>query len=248
MPQPVGNAKRSKLSPREVENAYRNAEHLALAIEHAEAVASGPRFDELPADERRARIAAAFGELLRAYVEGHAYFGREELHRAAELLYPLGHGPEVDGRPYPCLAEGLSRAVERALWLANPARSLSLAETVRREPIAPPNGGTWADLLERLRGIVTPKLRCDLGIEGRRLAALVRKAEAGAKPKPPEDDPDYQPAAAFERSMLARLRQASRKGRRSMRIRSTKVDGVRMYSRADAKRWWPKDFEKREKA
>jgi hypothetical protein len=204
---------------------------------------------------RAERIAQAYEAF-----EGRAAAINARLFEWVSLLYPPGIPPlPVAGEPHPSILEGLFSEVRNSLDFAtHPARVAcmdrpegeSMADWVRASwPNQSPEAeeANYARLVAAMRAIATPQLRCELERERRHLAARFARA---AKPKGSNsaradesgDDPDYQPAVAFEEDMRPRLRQASRKGRRSKRVRSTLVDGVRMYSRADAKRWWPKDF------
>lgn len=58
------------------------------------------------------------------------------------------------------------------------------------------------------------------------------------------DDGDYQPGAWFGKSITARLRQAAQPGRKTKRVRSRMIDGVKCYHVGDARRWWPDDVPK----
>ena len=58
------------------------------------------------------------------------------------------------------------------------------------------------------------------------------------------DDSDYRPALWFDTGMAARLRMAAHKTRKTKRVASRTIDGVVLYSVADARRWWPKDVPK----
>jgi hypothetical protein len=55
---------------------------------------------------------------------------------------------------------------------------------------------------------------------------------------PERDDADWKPADHFPLKMRSRLRQATRDGRKSKRVRKKVVDGTVLYSLSDARRWW----------
>jgi hypothetical protein len=57
-------------------------------------------------------------------------------------------------------------------------------------------------------------------------------------------DDVYRPAAWFSGDMPGRLRKAASKNRKTKRVRTRKIDGVVVYSVADARRWWPRDMPK----
>ncbi len=52
---------------------------------------------------------------------------------------------------------------------------------------------------------------------------------------------EFLPAAEFPKGMGDRLRQAASKNRKTKRVASRTVDGVKCYSVADARRWWPSE-------
>ncbi len=51
-------------------------------------------------------------------------------------------------------------------------------------------------------------------------------------------EPDYRPATWFPKGMAARLRMAAGKQRKSKRVATRIIDGVKCYRVADARRWW----------
>lgn len=55
------------------------------------------------------------------------------------------------------------------------------------------------------------------------------------------DTDDYRPASWFPKGMADRLRQAASPNRKGKRVRARTIDGVKCYSVADARRWWPSD-------
>ena len=57
-------------------------------------------------------------------------------------------------------------------------------------------------------------------------------------------DLDYRPATYFKKGAADRLRMASRKNRKSKRVKSKKIDGVKCYSLADVRQWFPNDVPK----
>lgn len=57
-------------------------------------------------------------------------------------------------------------------------------------------------------------------------------------------DDVYRPAVWFGRGMAGRLRKAASKDRKGKRVRKQTIDGVVVYSVADARRWWPRDLPK----
>lgn len=52
-------------------------------------------------------------------------------------------------------------------------------------------------------------------------------------------DADFRPASAFPKGLASALRMAAAPGRKTMRVRSKKIDGVKCYSWTDAMHWWP---------
>ena len=61
------------------------------------------------------------------------------------------------------------------------------------------------------------------------------------------DEEVYHPAQWFTLNTNispSRLRQATRSGRKSKRVRKKTVDGVECYSLSDATQWWPQDMKK----
>ena len=75
----------------------------------------------------------------------------------------------------------------------------------------------------------------------------VVQTEAGstddAMPPAPEGDEEWKPAMFFPLKMRSRLRQATRKDRKSKRVRKRVVDGTNLYSLSDARRWWGVELE-----
>ena len=57
-------------------------------------------------------------------------------------------------------------------------------------------------------------------------------------------DLDYRPATYFKKGAAHRLRMASRTNRKSIRVKSKKIDGVKCYSLADVRQWFPNDVPK----
>lgn len=64
-----------------------------------------------------------------------------------------------------------------------------------------------------------------------------------AMPPAPEGDEEWKPAMFFPLPMRSRLRQATRKDRKSKRVRKRVVDGTILYSLSDARRWWGVELE-----
>jgi hypothetical protein len=64
-----------------------------------------------------------------------------------------------------------------------------------------------------------------------------------AMPPAPEGDEEWKPAMFFPLEMRSRLRQATRKDRKSKRVRKRVVDGTILYSLSDARRWWGVELE-----
>lgn len=64
-----------------------------------------------------------------------------------------------------------------------------------------------------------------------------------AMPPAPEGDEEWKPAMFFPLKMRSRLRQATRKDRKSKRVRKRVVDGTILYSLSDARRWWGVELE-----
>ncbi len=68
--------------------------------------------------------------------------------------------------------------------------------------------------------------------------------DANPHSPPSEEDGEYRPASWFGKVLAARLRQAARPDRKTKRVRSRVIDGVKCYSVNDARRWWPEDMPK----
>jgi hypothetical protein len=64
-----------------------------------------------------------------------------------------------------------------------------------------------------------------------------------AMPPAPEGDEEWKPAMFFPLKIRSRLRQATRKDRKSKRVRKRVVDGTILYSLSDARRWWGVELE-----
>lgn len=70
---------------------------------------------------------------------------------------------------------------------------------------------------------------------------LTEKSPRVAQPEDPPDTGEYQPASWFPKSIRGRLRHAANPSRETKRVKRRKVDGVVVYSVADASQWWPKE-------
>ncbi len=73
---------------------------------------------------------------------------------------------------------------------------------------------------------------------------VLRQAEPAATGQiaPGADgDDEYRPATWFKKGMGQRLRKAASSQRKGKRVATQKIDGVVVYSVADARRWWPND-------
>ena len=51
--------------------------------------------------------------------------------------------------------------------------------------------------------------------------------------------PEFLPASAFPKDVRSLLRMAAGNQRKTKKVRSRRVDGVKMYNVEDARRWWP---------
>ncbi len=56
-----------------------------------------------------------------------------------------------------------------------------------------------------------------------------------------KDHDEYRPAAWFKNKIAARLRMAASPKRKSKRVATREIDGVRCYRVLDVRQWWPKD-------
>ena len=71
--------------------------------------------------------------------------------------------------------------------------------------------------------------------------AVERATANGAGASGAVEDGEYRPANWFNNKIAARLRMAAQKTRKTKRVRTRTIDGVKCYSVADARRWWPAD-------
>jgi len=79
-----------------------------------------------------------------------------------------------------------------------------------------------------------------LGAKPKALPAGDDQSADPAVPVSPDlSDPDYRPAAWFTGKIAARLRMASRKDRKTKRVRTRTIGGVVCYCAADVRQWWP---------
>ncbi|MDZ4686821.1 MAG: hypothetical protein SH850_17245 [Planctomycetaceae bacterium] len=85
----------------------------------------------------------------------------------------------------------------------------------------------YAELLSKFSFLVEP------------LAAHLHDGLAKTEAERLATDADYRPATWFKKGLAARLRMAARIDRKSKHVRTRTIDGVRCYSVADARRWWP---------
>ncbi|MFK7883906.1 MAG: hypothetical protein AB8F26_06975 [Phycisphaerales bacterium] len=88
---------------------------------------------------------------------------------------------------------------------------------------------------EGLAATVSPIARLSDRLRGIKEAGLVGL-------KPPEPDGEWWPASEFGPKLAARIRQAGVPQRKSKRVRSRVLDGVKLYSVDDARRRWASEI------
>lgn len=122
----------------------------------------------------------------------------------------------------------------------DPVRDIGLFITWRSRFPVDQNQGGYDDLCER-------KFPPDVAEQ----MMNVVEAWVGSKSaKQPEQllsgdvpDSEYLPATAFPKGLLPKLRMAARKGRKTKRVRTRRIDGVTLYCMEDVCRWWPNELE-----
>lgn len=179
-----------------------------------------------PADDRD----AVRGDVRRLWPEWGPALNRGR--RAVHLLRP--HQLGIDFEPAELAIDKLRSTFDEPLTL-HPAEAPG-------EHLFRPAGPLGASKTkgsnlnqEGLAATVSPIARLSDRLRGIKEAGLVGL-------KPPEPDGEWWPASEFGPKLAARIRQAGVPQRKSKRVRSRVVDGVKLYSVDDARRWWASEI------
>jgi hypothetical protein len=143
----------------------------------------------------------------------------------------------LDSHNVVLLMDGSASGPAHERWTTAVRRELeSLRDRMPKNPYVT-NVGIGDDGLALWNGLKTLESRCT------ELSAVSPAVPVEAV-APTYDDDVYQPAAWFGGDMPGRLRKAASKDRKGKRVRKRTIDGVVVYSVADARRWWPNDVPK----